>query len=276
MRKILKISELEILRKYIGSDCFARLHANRHMYCMLESGAHLLSFYFCNIHNVAQKDERVCIYCNSEELIYVSDSKQCTQIAEGIDEGLGSYRQLLEFFITLTADDIYELEKMENKITNIEDGLLTKKKNADDGPAKIIAMRRELLKMKRYYEQLSIVTSELLEDNRDAFPDLLKRRFALVDRRMDHLLNSVLHLREYVTQVREAYQAQIDIEQNQIMKVFTVISAIFLPLTLIVGWYGMNMKMPEYGWQFGYLYVIALSVIVFAVCIALFKFKKWY
>ena len=40
----------------------------------------------------------------------------------------------------------------------------------------------------------------------------------------------MLHLRDYVTQVREAYQAQIDIEQNKIMKIFTVLTAVFLPL----------------------------------------------
>jgi magnesium transporter len=46
-----------------------------------------------------------------------------------------------------------------------------------------------------------------------------------------------LNLRDYVTQVREAYQAELDISLNNIMKIFTVITAFFSPLTLLVGWY---------------------------------------
>lgn len=275
MRKFLKLNEIEALKEYAGPDCYARLHANRHVCCKHE-GAYLLAFRFCDIRSAAQKDDKVCIYCSERELIYVCDNKRCIQFANGIDDQLANYRQLLEFFFAMTADDVYELEKTEDRITGIEDSFLTKKKTANESPAKIISLRLGLLKMKRYYEQLSLITSELAEDDDNIIPDELQKRFSALDRRIDHLLNSVLHLREYITQVREAYQAQIDIEQNQIMKVFTVISAVFLPLTLIVGWYGMNLQMPEFGWKFGYLYVSVLCLVVFAVCLAIFKFKKWF
>jgi magnesium transporter len=85
-----------------------------------------------------------------------------------------------------------------------------------------------------------------------------------------------MDLRDFVTHVREAYQAKIDIEQNQIMKIFTVITAVFLPLTLIVGWYGMNFQMPEFKWRFGYLYVMVLSAVVCVVCFYLFRKRKWF
>ena len=96
-----------------------------------------------------------------------------------------------------------------------------------------------------------------------------------LDRHVDRLLDYVLHLREYVTQVREAYQAQLDYEQNQLMRTFTVMTAIFFPLSLIVGWYGMNFSMPEYGWAFGYPMVIALSVVVCGICFWVFRRRKW-
>jgi magnesium transporter len=60
------------------------------------------------------------------------------------------------------------------------------------------------------------------------------------------------------------------------MKVFTVLTAVFLPLTLIVGWFGMNVKMPEYSWNYGYLYVIVLSITVCGICGWIFKKKKWF
>ncbi|MEG0615297.1 MAG: CorA family divalent cation transporter, partial [Oscillospiraceae bacterium] len=90
------------------------------------------------------------------------------------------------------------------------------------------------------------------------------------------LFTSVNDLKEYTAHVRNSYQEQVNINLNLTMKLFTVISAIFLPLSLIVGWYGMNFTMPEFGWKFGYLGVILLSITIIGVTIALFKKNKWF
>ena len=85
-----------------------------------------------------------------------------------------------------------------------------------------------------------------------------------------------MNLRESVTQVRESYQAQVDINLNHIMRIFTVITTICLPLTLIVGWYGMNFDMPEYNWNHSYGMVIILSIAVVSMSIIFFKKKGWF
>ncbi len=193
-----------------------------------------------------------------------------------VDETAAPLSQLLAFFSALTSNDVYDLEKIENSITELEECILTDKRMNADRSQSIIALRRKLLKMKRYYEQLSFVLSELAENENNTMPPELQKRFAAVDRRSDYLLNFVLHLREYTTQVREAYQAQIDIEQNQIMKLFTVITTVFLPLTLIVGWYGMNFKMPEYEWEWGYASVIIISACICIAGVLIFKKKRWF
>jgi magnesium transporter len=60
------------------------------------------------------------------------------------------------------------------------------------------------------------------------------------------------------------------------MTLLTVITSIFLPLTLIAGWYGMNFRyMPELNWKFGYPAVFLLSVIIVIACIRYFRKKKW-
>ena len=100
--------------------------------------------------------------------------------------------------------------------------------------------------------------------------------FAFIDKKFDRLMEFVLHLQNYIESVRDAYQSQIDIEQNQIMKFFTVVTTIFTPLTLITGWYGMNFVMPEYDWSHGYAYVAGLSLAVVLVLILLFRRKKWF
>lgn len=276
MRKMLGVKNIETLLDYVSFDLFSRLLANRHICFTLENGAFLIEFHFCDIKSPEQKDERVCIYCSAENFIFVSDNRRCIELVSDVDEKLEPYRQLLEFVSNLTANDVYELEKIEDRITDLEDSLIKEKRSNSKNSDIIIGIRRELLKLKRYYEQLALITEDLTEDANKAFSEELHKRFISLDKRMDYLLNSVMHLREYITQVREAYQAQIDIEQNQIMKVFTVITAVFLPLTLIVGWYGMNFDMPEYAWSFGYSFVIILSVIVCIGCMVFFKKKKWY
>ena len=270
------MNDIETLREHVGADVYARVFANRYLCALLADGATLVSFRFCDITDPMHKDDRVVAWCGKDELVFFSDNRRCRDLVEALDENAAPLAQLAAFFQTLTGNDVYELEKVENSITELEDRILTDTHmNADRSDA-IISLRRELLKMKRYYEQLSLILSELADNEGDAMPPELQKRFAAVDRRADYLLNFVLHLREYTTQVREAYQAQIDIEQNQIMKFFTVITTVFLPLTLIVGWYGMNFKMPEYEWEWGYATVIALSVFIVVASIVIFKKKKWF
>ena len=68
---------------------------------------------------------------------------------------------------------------------------------------------------------------------------------------------------EYTRHLRDLYQAQADIKQNSTMQTLTIITAVFSPLALIAGWYGMNFKfMPELTWKYGYLGVILLSLSV--------------
>ncbi len=275
MLKRFNPGELDTLREYVGPDVLARLHANRHICMTLDDGSYLIAFHFWDILHT-KTDGKITIYCSPLALFFFCDNEICIQLINGIHQHPDPFHQLLEFFQSLTSDDIYKLEKMENNITRLEEYLLTKEKLGRETTSKIIALRRELLLIKRYYDQLGLVTGALIEnENKVLSADLLKG-FVYLNRRIDHLLDSVLHLREYITQVREAYQAQIDIEQNQIMRIFTVITSIFLPLTLLVGWYGMNLKMPEYVWDWGYPFVAALSVVICSVLIFMFKRKKWF
>ena len=98
----------------------------------------------------------------------------------------------------------------------------------------------------------------------------------ILGRRTDRYLDAVQNLRESISQLREAYQSQLSIQQNDLMKIFTVVTAVFLPLTLLVGWYGMNfVGMPELHWKYGYPAVILVSVGIVAALVIYFKKKKW-
>ena len=131
--------------------------------------------------------------------------------------------------------------------------------------------------MFRYYHQLTEFAQEMIDgkdvcfdgDGIGAFSDLIDRTGRLAD--------EVEVMREYANEVWEIYQAQINIRQNDIMKVLTIVTTIFLPLSLLAGWYGMNFAyMPELSWKYGYLFVIALSLGIIAFCLILFKKKKYW
>ncbi len=183
-------------------------------------------------------------------------------------------RLLVNFFERLTADDAGQLEKIEQEISALEDALITSKKR--DCVKEIISLRKWLMAFKRYYEQMLFVLDELQENESGVVPAGALRYFRIYGGRVDRLYHSVLNLRDYVTQVREAYQAEVDIGLNNIMKLFTVLTAVFMPLTLLVGWYGMNLRMPEFGWEYGYPVVIAAAVLIVVCCLLIFKRKKWF
>ena len=131
-------------------------------------------------------------------------------------------------------------------------------------------------KVADYYEQLDAIFDEMAANDNDLLaPDTLKR-ITILGMRTDRYLSKVCNLQEIVSQMREAYQSQLSIQQNDLMKVFTIVTVLFLPLTLLTGWYGMNfIHMPELQWRFSYPVLIAISLVVVLGLVWYFKRKKW-
>ena len=91
------------------------------------------------------------------------------------------------------------------------------------------------------------------------------------------LLTMTEQEKEYSLQLREMHQTQVDMRQNQIMKILTIVTTVFLPLSLIAGWYGMNFRnMPELTAEHGYLVICIVSVVCVLVELWIFKRKKWF
>ena len=84
-------------------------------------------------------------------------------------------------------------------------------------------------------------------------------------------------MREHTVQVRELYQSQQQDKQNHLMGVLTAVSTIFLPLTLIAGWYGMNFtNMPLIQVPWGYPLIIIVSIVVALLSVWYFKKHDWF
>ena len=136
--------------------------------------------------------------------------------------------------------------------------------------------RQKLSELNAYYEQLTAIGT--LVQSHDGHP-LVKSaeqwgRYAL---RTERFQNHVQLLRENILQLRELYQSVQDAKQNKIMCILTVVTTLFLPLTLLTGWYGMNfIYMPELHWKYGYFTVIFVAVLIVSLEIVYFKKKKFF
>ncbi len=140
----------------------------------------------------------------------------------------------------------------------------------------IIRHRKRILFLKGYIEPLEEVVEELAAYFVEELPKSHEVWLRRIRNQASRNSRNLGNLRDYVTQVREAWQAQVDIGLNDIMRVFTVVTAVFLPLTLIAGWYGMNFaNMPELNWRFGYPFAFLLSFITLILSLWYFKKNKF-
>ena len=140
----------------------------------------------------------------------------------------------------------------------------------------IFDLRNRLSALKNYYEQLIDIGESLQENENDLFEEEDLRYFKIFTDKSERLSNNTQLLCDNLIHLREAMDATLNYNLNNTMKLFTMVTIIFQPLTLIVGWYGMNFKyMPELIWKFGYLYVIVLSIVVVGAILYWFKKRKF-
>ena len=179
------------------------------------------------------------------------------------------------FLDALTDGDARMLEDLEFDLARPIEDLLRGREN-EDFITFLLKEKRQLLLLRNYYEQLIDIGRALEENENDLFGEGELRYFKIFTDKAERLERNVRTLREQLIELREAHQSTLEWRQNNIMRVLTVLSAIFLPLSLITGWYGMNfVTMPELTWQYGYPFVILLTLGVVATLIGIFKHKHW-
>ncbi|MBQ7549380.1 MAG: hypothetical protein IJT03_06725 [Clostridia bacterium] len=181
---------------------------------------------------------------------------------------------IFAFIESLIDGDNKHLEDIEFEINRLEDMVMSDYDFSDFNQL-LLDYKKKLLVLRNYYEQLIDISEELYENENNIFVEDNLRYFKLFTEKSERLRSNVSLLRESIVQLRETYQANLDIRLNNTMKVFTVVTSIFLPLSLIAGWYGMNFRfMPELSWRFGYPLVFILSAAVVIICLCYFKKKK--
>ena len=216
---------------------------------------------------------------NEDGVVFVDDSSYVKNIVESLADTrkwrLPSLERFLyDFLEKVISKDLSFLESSEKRLNEIEETILAGKVNKY--PNELNKIRGDLLDLRVHYEQLIDLGQELEENENNFFADENLRYFRLFTERVMRLKDIVSGQREYVMQLRDLIQTQLDFKQHKTVSLLTVITSIFMPLTLVTGWYGMNFRyMPELEWKYGYPAVIALTIIIVIVCIIWFKRKKW-
>lgn len=175
----------------------------------------------------------------------------------------------------IIRDDAIRLQRKEELLMEAEESLVKGRAFPGQFPEKLQAWRKELMILHSYYEQLADMGADLQENTEEIFSLEERAALARFAARAYRLHGHVEMLQEYSAQLREMYQSKLDLEQNRIMSMLTVVTTIFLPLSILVGWYGMNfVHMPELQWRYGYLGVILLSAAMVTGEILYFRKKK--
>lgn len=142
------------------------------------------------------------------------------------------------------------------------------------------------IKLFEYKYQLLIIRKAIYP-LREALSRIMRSESAILDHSIklyirdlyDHthqVIDKADFLREIVTNLQETYSAELNNKTNHVIRLLTIISTIFIPLTFIAGIYGMNFEnMPELKWEYGYYYCLGLMAVAFVGFLMYFKIKKW-
>ena len=235
----------------------------------------IIAFDWYDIRNDEREPSQMLIYIDKDDVFIICEDEISYKAAQNcFIETACNERTLYTFFKNLFKGDSKYLDELEDIISDLDDAVIHGK--ADNAREKIVDMRYSLLRLKKYYEQFEEIFEELCDNDNDVISEEFLKYFEILDNRSERLSKEVLNLREYIVQVRESYEAQIDIEQNRLMKVFTLVTSIFMPLSLIAGWYGMNLKMPEFDFEYAYPVVIGVCLLIVVSWLIVFKKKGWF
>lgn len=191
---------------------------------------------------------------------------------EKLREAKSCEQFLLQLMEQMTEKDILYLTHLEKEMEMMEERLLHSV--PDHFFATLTKYRKKLSEFNAYYEQL-IAISDRMHAQDSIFGKQYAEQWDRYGHRMERFQNQVQLLRDNVIQLRELYQSQQDAQQNKVMCILTVVTTLFLPLTLLTGWYGMNfLYMPELTWKYGYLSVGIAAILLVTAETVYFKKKN--
>lgn len=229
--------------------------------------------------DIEAEDTRFAFALDEKGVVFIDDSGYAERAIANISRSkrwrLPSLERFLyDFLEQIVVDDRELLERYDRELDAMEDSVNLDKD--EDVTERLGEIRSHIRDLRIHYEHLIDFTQELEENENNFFYTGNLRYFRLFFNRVERLRSATVAISDHANQIRDIYKAHLDVRQNRIMTVLTVVTTIFMPLTLIVGWYGMNFRyMPELDSPWGYPIVIAVSLVILVGSLLFFKKKKW-
>ena len=202
-------------------------------------------------------------------------------VRDRISSQLGKIRKrgsdyLLYALMDIVIDYYFlALEKIEERIELLDDEVIS---DPDKSQAeKIYNLKNLLLMLRRSVMPMREIVNQLIKDEGDLLEESIEPYLRDLYDHVIHINETLEVQREIATGLMETYLSMMSNKMNEVMKVLTVIATIFIPLTFIVGIYGMNFHyMPELEWPWAYFAVWGVMIAVVAAMIFYFRKKNWF
>jgi magnesium transporter len=228
------------------------------------------------------ESEQVSLIIGSDYVFSISERE--TDIFESLRKriaaGKGNIRKqgadyLAYSLLDIIVDNYFSvLEKVGERLEALEEMLLT---SPDEKTLQAVHFyKREMLGMRQAIWPLrealiGLEQSDSVFVHTDTALHLRDVYFHAVQ-----IIDTIEIYREMLSVMLEIYLSSVNNRLNEVMKILTIFAAIFIPLTLISGIYGMNfIYMPELNWRYGYQFALGLMVVVAAIMLHYFKRKNW-
>ena len=256
-----EIEEIEMSSRYIQTDDSIVANAN----FLLDSyDVEPVSFIIKNDILVSVRDVDLQSFNDTVKKMFVNTRNFPT-----------GYHVLVALMETRVEFDADMIEDTTDKITKLSEKITKASDKVDEDV---------LIQIKDLQEKVTIIRQNIMEKQRvisnilkcDFFPDDLQPRITMIIKDINSLFEYTKFGFDRLDYLQDTFLGLVNIEQNKIIKIFTVVNVIFLPPTLIASMYGMNFDfMPELHWQLGYLFSVGLMIACTLIVLLIFKLKKW-
>jgi magnesium transporter len=196
-----------------------------------------------------------------------------------LDQGRVRKKQadyLLYRLVDIIVENYYNvLDKVGEIVEDIEDTVYENPTNRTF--YKIQAIKKELIFLRKALYPLRDALSKIVKGESEFIREENLRFYSDVYDHVVHIIDSLETFKDLTSSLLDIHINAMNTRMNEVMKVLTVISTIFMPLTFIVGVYGMNFdNMPELHWNLGYYGVWGIMAMMVIAMLGFFKYKKWF
>lgn len=202
-----------------------------------------------------------------------------SKIRERLEQGVGKIRKRKENYLAYSLLDaivdnyLLILEEFDNEIDALEEKILNDVDSSD--MEKITELKKKLAIFKRNVNPIREIAIKI--SNNEMFQNGIENYLRDLYDHSIVVTENMENLNSRVSGLIDLYNSSIGNAMNEIMKVLTTISTIFIPLSFIAGLYGMNFAhMPELNWKYGYYTTLGIMIAIVLGMVAYFKRKKWW